>query len=214
MQVEIVVLDKEEEGGKDEDEEEDAGDDTLIKRRKVVIVQGKRSKEEEEKYQRHLQLTRLRNELADLRVKNSWLRDEAENERNLKLMHIGKVQELRKTISNFCTDAFLLLQEEDKRGIYRLVERCPFIETFADKQTLTDRTMSKVGSGMRAIKKAAKKSAARTGGLKGAAARLKAEEEEEDNEQAEAAAADEGKRSASTSNGNANVCRMMSVNKL
>lgn len=65
--------------------------------------------------------------------------------------------QVRKTLSTFCTEAKILLNEHDKKGIYKLVEDCKFLDSYVDMRTVTDTIVTRAEAGIKAIVKDVKR---------------------------------------------------------
>lgn len=65
--------------------------------------------------------------------------------------------QVRKTLSTFCTEAKILLNEHDKKGIYKLVEDCKFLDSYVDMRAVTDTIVTRAEAGIKAIVKDVKR---------------------------------------------------------
>lgn len=66
-------------------------------------------------------------------------------------IHKMCILQVRRTLSNFCTQAKILLNDRNKRGIYKLVAECKFLESYVDMKVLTEEITSKSDVRVRAV---------------------------------------------------------------
>lgn len=60
-------------------------------------------------------------------------------------------------LCTFCTEAKVLLNDEDKKGVYKLVAGCKFLESYVDMRQLTERITSKAEAAVKAVIKDVRK---------------------------------------------------------
>lgn len=69
--------------------------------------------------------------------------------------------QVKKALTTFCTEAKFLLNEQDRKGVYKLVANCKFLESYVDMKVLTDRVTAKAEAGIRTMVKEASKTKTR-----------------------------------------------------
>jgi hypothetical protein len=58
-------------------------------------------------------------------------------------------------LTEFCTEAKTLLNNRDKRGVYKLVEKCSFLDQYVDTKSLTEKIVGRAETGVKVVVKAA-----------------------------------------------------------
>lgn len=60
---------------------------------------------------------------------------------------------MRKVLSTFFTEAKILLNDQDRRGLFKLVEGCRMMDSFVDVKAMTERILAKTQAGVKAVVK-------------------------------------------------------------
>ena len=67
------------------------------------------------------------------------------------------IVQVRRTLSSFCTKAKILLNDRNKKGVFKLVAECTFLESYVDMKVLTEEITSKADVRVRAVVKDVRK---------------------------------------------------------
>lgn len=57
--------------------------------------------------------------------------------------------QVNRTLRSFCTEAKMLVNEKDRKALFKLVADCPLIDEYMDPKALTARVTSKARAGIR-----------------------------------------------------------------
>lgn len=78
-------------------------------------------------------------------------REQVQRERKENDRLVAQAGKIRRMLRSFCTDAKLLVNEKDRRGLYKLVAGCPFLDAYMDAGALTARVTAKADAGIREV---------------------------------------------------------------